>query len=76
MAMGNGQIEKLARDIHSRGLLHPITVRPVTSDGSPHFEVVSGTRRLEAVRLLASRGAVDRRYSGPRSRNVRPRRFF
>ena len=49
------QVELLATDIHDRGLLNPITVRPVVVDGVASYEVVSGARRLAAIRLLTSR---------------------
>ena len=53
---GTDSIEHLARDIRARGLLHPITVRPVIVDSAAHYEVVTGTRRFEAVQALAARG--------------------
>ncbi len=49
------QVERLADDIHDRGLLTPLTLRPVIVDDVVSYEVVSGTRRLAAIRLLISR---------------------
>lgn len=53
------RIDRLARDIRGRGLLDPIVVRPVVVDDGVLFEVVSGSRRLQAVRILASKGRWD-----------------
>ena len=53
---GSDSIEQLAKDVRTRGLLHPITVRPVIVGSVAHYEVVTGTRRFEAVQALAARG--------------------
>lgn len=41
----NGDLEALAENIKRRGLINPITVKP-------DFTLITGFRRLEAVKLL------------------------
>lgn len=47
--IGLGDIESLAENMDSHGLQSPITVRPLPDNG---YQLVFGTRRLEAAKLL------------------------
>ncbi len=51
LRIDRGNISELATYINHHGLLHPIVVRP--SEGK--FELIAGSRRLAAVRLLGWR---------------------
>ncbi|MDA4134220.1 MAG: ParB/RepB/Spo0J family partition protein [Thaumarchaeota archaeon] len=51
LRIDRGNISELATSINHHGLLHPIVVRP--SEGK--FELIAGSRRLAAVRLLGWR---------------------
>jgi len=51
LRIDRGDISELATSINRHGLLHPIVVRP--SEGK--FELIAGSRRLAAVRLLGWR---------------------
>jgi ParB family transcriptional regulator, chromosome partitioning protein len=51
LRIDSGNISELATSINRHGLLHPIVVRP--SGGK--FELIAGSRRLAAVRLLGWR---------------------
>jgi len=51
LRIDRGNISELATSINRHGLLHPIVVRP--SEGK--FELIAGSRRLAAVRLLGWR---------------------
>ena len=47
------EIEELAQSIRERGLLHPIAVQSVnTKDGTPHFIVKAGRKRLKALEVI------------------------
>jgi len=52
-------IEGLAESIRADGLLQNLVVRP---DAEDKYRVIAGHRRLLALRLLAKRKAIDRRY--------------
>ncbi len=51
LRIDRGNITELAASISHHGLLHPIVVRPVDDK----FELIAGSRRLAAVRLLGWR---------------------
>ena len=53
---GIRDIEELAAEIETVGLLHNLVVTP-TSDGT--YELVSGERRLDALKLLVSQGKTQ-----------------
>ena len=49
-------LEELAASIKERGVLEPITVRPIThTDGTPKFQIVMGERRYRASRLAGQK---------------------
>ena len=52
LRIDRGDVSELATSIDRHGLLHPIVVRP-TNEGK--FELIAGSRRLAAVRLLGWR---------------------
>ena len=47
--IGLGNIESLAENMNTHGLQSPITVRPIPDE---YYQLVFGTRRLEAAKLL------------------------
>lgn len=48
------ELDELVESIREVGVLQPIVVRPIAdaADGSPHYELVMGERRLRASKLL------------------------
>src|SRR5438128_1595513 len=57
-------IGQLATNIAEKGLLENLVVRPVRRGERKDaaYEVTAGGRRLAALKLLAKRGKLDRRY--------------
>lgn len=52
-------IEGLAASIKTNGVLHNLVVTPLGGTGKKErFQIVSGSRRLEALRLLEQRGEL------------------
>jgi ParB family transcriptional regulator, chromosome partitioning protein len=52
-------IEGLAASIKTDGVLHNLVVRPLGGKGKKErFQIVSGSRRFEALRLLEQRGEL------------------
>jgi ParB family chromosome partitioning protein len=65
-AMDRKAIEGLAASIRTDGLLQNLVVSPVKGKGRrKHYEVVSGERRLRALRLLHERGELAKDYAVP-----------
>lgn len=57
-------IEGLAASIRTDGLLHNLVVSPVKGDGKPErYQIVSGSRRFEALRLLEQRGELPEDFT-------------
>ncbi len=58
-------IEGLAASIRTDGLLHNLVVSPVKGKGkkSQHYQIVSGSRRLRALRLLEDRGELPEDFT-------------
>jgi ParB family transcriptional regulator, chromosome partitioning protein len=51
-----GALNELAQSIKARGLLQPITVRPIGKDS---YQIVAGERRWRAYKLLAETQGLD-----------------
>ena len=51
-------IEGLAASIKQDGILHNLVVTPTGSGRKQRFQIVSGARRLEALKLLQERGEL------------------
>ncbi|WP_305807432.1 ParB/RepB/Spo0J family partition protein, partial [Staphylococcus epidermidis] len=50
--MDEGALQELAASIRAQGLMQPILVRKVESDGAkPKYEIIAGERRFRASRL-------------------------
>lgn len=57
-------IEGLAASIRTDGLLHNLVVSPVGGKGKKEkFQIVSGSRRFEALRLLEQRGELPKDFT-------------
>lgn len=57
-------IEGLAASIRTDGLLHNLVVSPVGGRGKQEkFQIVSGSRRFEALRLLEQRGELPKDFT-------------
>jgi len=50
--MDTASLEELSNSIRKQGLMQPILVRPIRSEGtSPHYEIIAGERRWRAARM-------------------------
>jgi ParB family chromosome partitioning protein len=57
-------IEGLAASIKTDGVLHNLVVSPLKGKGKKErFQIVSGSRRLEALRLLQERGELPKDFT-------------
>jgi ParB/RepB/Spo0J family partition protein len=57
-------IEGLAASIRTDGLLHNLIVSPVKGEGRvERYQIVSGSRRFEALRLLEQRGELPEDFT-------------
>ena len=57
-------IEGLAASIKTDGVLHNLVVSPVGGKGKKeHYQIVSGSRRFEALRLLQERGELPEDFT-------------
>jgi ParB family chromosome partitioning protein len=60
-------IEELAASIAAHGLLQNLTVRPIAKNGelSDQYEVITGSRRLTALKVLAKRKTIRKDFPVP-----------
>ena len=56
-------IEGLAASIRTDGVLHNLVVSPVGKGKKERFQIVSGSRRFEALRLLQERGELPEDFT-------------
>ena len=56
-------IEGLAASIRNDGILHNLVVTPTGKDKRERYQIVSGARRLEALRLLQQRGELPEDFT-------------
>jgi len=56
-------IEGLAASIKTDGVLHNLVVSPVGKGRTQRFQIVSGSRRFEALRLLQERGELPEDFT-------------
>jgi ParB family chromosome partitioning protein len=57
-------IEGLAASIRTDGVLHNLVVSPVKGkDKNQRYQIVSGSRRFEALRLLEQRGELPEDFT-------------
>src|SRR5689334_15576996 len=54
------EIDQLAASIKSKGLLENLVVRPLSEGKGETFEIIAGSRRFAALKLLAKRKQVSR----------------
>ncbi len=62
------EIEQMAASIESQGLLENLVVRPIGNGmqaGAGDYEVIAGSRRLAALKLLAKRKKLGRHHPVP-----------
>jgi ParB/RepB/Spo0J family partition protein len=56
-------IEGLASSIKQDGILHNLVVTPTGSGRKQRYQIVSGARRLEALKLLQERGELPEDFT-------------
>lgn len=56
-------IEGLAASIKQDGILHNLVVTPSGSGRKQRYQIVSGARRLEALKLLQERGELPEDFT-------------
>jgi ParB family chromosome partitioning protein len=49
--MDEGALNELAASIKAQGLMQPILVRPIGSNGTDRYEIIAGERRFRAARI-------------------------
>jgi ParB family chromosome partitioning protein len=49
--MDEGALNELAASIKAQGLMQPILVRPISSNGTDRYEIIAGERRFRAARI-------------------------
>jgi ParB family chromosome partitioning protein len=49
--MDEGALNELAASIRSQGVMQPVLVRPLGSDGMTRYEIIAGERRFRAAQL-------------------------